>query len=98
VYSLNACFSDEPDSPGTPEIVDHDRHRIDLKWAKPISDGGNPIKGYIIERKEMKSNRWIRVNPDSLCKVRQSNLSHEQDMVLVSLCWSSLRECFVAAP
>ncbi|XP_064634017.1 twitchin-like isoform X9 [Lineus longissimus] len=58
---------DEPDSPGTPEIVDHDRNRIDLKWGKPLSDGGNPIKGYIIERKEVKSNRWVRVNPD-LCK------------------------------
>ncbi|XP_074660014.1 twitchin-like [Tubulanus polymorphus] len=59
---------DEPGSPGQPEIVDHNRDRIDLKWAEPKKDGGNPIQGYIIERKEPKSNRWVRINPDNLCK------------------------------
>lgn len=35
---------------------------IEIKWNPPKSDGGAPIQGYIIERKEPKSNRWVKVN------------------------------------
>ncbi|VDM35103.1 unnamed protein product, partial [Hydatigera taeniaeformis] len=43
---------DEPEAPGKPEIVDHDKDRIDLRWEPPASDGGAPIIGYHVERKE----------------------------------------------
>ncbi|XP_052825204.1 twitchin isoform X2 [Octopus bimaculoides] len=52
----------EPHPPSQPTIVDHDRTHIDLKWDKPENDGGAPITGYDIERKETKSNRWVKVN------------------------------------
>uniref|UniRef100_A0A5K3EN24 non-specific serine/threonine protein kinase n=1 Tax=Mesocestoides corti TaxID=53468 RepID=A0A5K3EN24_MESCO len=52
---------DEPEAPEKPEIVDHDKDRIDLKWQPPAFDGGAPIIGYHVERKEPKSSRWTRV-------------------------------------
>ncbi|CAL8090942.1 unnamed protein product [Calicophoron daubneyi] len=55
---------EKPEPPGRPEIVDHDRDRIDIKWEPPLNDGGAPIKGYIVERKETKSQRWLRVVKD----------------------------------
>ncbi|CAF4645242.1 unnamed protein product, partial [Rotaria magnacalcarata] len=42
----------EPGQSGTPQCVERDRDRIELKWNPPKSDGGNPIKGYQIERRE----------------------------------------------
>lgn len=52
---------DEPEAPGKPEIVDYDKDHIDLKWEPPEFDGGAPIIGYHVERKESKSNRWAKI-------------------------------------
>jgi hypothetical protein len=54
--------SDEPHPPSQPEVVDRDRTFIELKWEPPANDGGAPISGYDIERKEPKSNRWAKIN------------------------------------
>lgn len=35
-----------------------------LTWCKPANDGGSPIMGYVIERREKTGMRWIRVNKD----------------------------------
>ena len=53
---------DEPDAPDAPEVLDHDRDFVLIRLKPPQRDGGAPIKGYIVERKETKSNRWIRIN------------------------------------
>lgn len=31
---------------------------MDLKWTEPVSDGGSPITGYIIEMKDKYSPLW----------------------------------------
>lgn len=51
---------DEPGAPGTPEAADWDRDHVDLKWTPPLKDGGSPIIGYIIEKREEGSNRWVK--------------------------------------
>uniref|UniRef100_A0A3P8SZK9 Titin n=1 Tax=Amphiprion percula TaxID=161767 RepID=A0A3P8SZK9_AMPPE len=35
-----------------------------LTWCKSASDGGSPITGYVIERREKTGMRWVRVNRD----------------------------------
>ena len=50
--------SDVPSKPGTPEIVDWDEKRVDLKWERPKTDNGAPITGYIIEKKERFGSSW----------------------------------------
>ena len=40
------------------------KSNIDLAWEPPETDGGLPIKGYHIERKQSKTSRWIKLNKD----------------------------------
>lgn len=60
---------DEPGKPGKPEVVDWDKDHVDLKWEKPINDGGAPITGYIIEKREVGSPKWVKA-----CEVSERSL------------------------
>ncbi|XP_054161595.1 twitchin-like isoform X2 [Oppia nitens] len=51
---------DTPGTPGTPEMTNYDKDHVDLKWDKPMKDGGAPISGYIIEMKEKDGTRWVK--------------------------------------
>ncbi len=48
-----------PEAPGTPECVGHTSDSITLQWTRPQNDGGNPVRGYVIEKKEKGTDRWI---------------------------------------
>lgn len=37
-----------------------------VNWEEPKYDGGSPITGYFIEKKETTSKRWARVNRDPI--------------------------------
>lgn len=37
-----------------------------VNWEEPKYDGGSPITGYFIEKKETTSKRWSRVNRDPI--------------------------------
>ncbi|XP_033640975.1 twitchin-like isoform X1 [Asterias rubens] len=63
---------DEPDAPGKPKIVSYDRDRADLQWSEPVSDGGDAITGYIVEKKEPKASRWSRVNKSPILSTKFS--------------------------
>ncbi|CAK5074870.1 unnamed protein product [Meloidogyne enterolobii] len=52
---------DVPDPPDAPEITDYDETRIDIGWRPPANDGGAPITGYIVEKRERGSPLWIEV-------------------------------------
>jgi len=51
---------DEPGKPGTPEAVDWDKDHVDLVWRPPINDGGSPITGYVVEKREKGTDKWIK--------------------------------------
>lgn len=52
---------DTASKPGTPIIEDYDEHMVKLKWEPPKSDGGVPIVGYTIEKKDKFSPIWDEV-------------------------------------
>uniref|UniRef100_A0A4X2KV27 Myosin-binding protein C, cardiac-type n=1 Tax=Vombatus ursinus TaxID=29139 RepID=A0A4X2KV27_VOMUR len=63
---------DVPDPPAAPRISNVGEDSCSVHWQPPDYDGGQPILGYILERKKKKSYRWMRLNFDLL-----RELSHE---------------------
>ena len=55
---------DKPGKPGTPEVKDSDKNFIEIEWDPPRRDGGAPITGYNVERKDPRTGRWNKVNRD----------------------------------
>lgn len=48
--------------PGPPEnlkVGEVTKNSIELTWSKPSSDGGSPIKGYRIEKRNPKNMKWV---------------------------------------
>lgn len=58
MFNFLFVLSANPNRPGTPEPTDWSANHVELKWTEPISDGGSPITGYIIEMKDKYSPLW----------------------------------------
>lgn len=54
-------LSDPPDAPNTPRVHEVTASSAHISWHEP-KDNGSPILGYWIERKEVNSKHWTRVN------------------------------------
>lgn len=62
------------DRPGPPEnlkVGTVTKNSIELNWTKPSNDGGSPIKGYRIERRNPKNMKWIPM--ENLGRITQCN-------------------------
>ncbi|RXM33309.1 Myosin-binding protein C, cardiac-type, partial [Acipenser ruthenus] len=55
---------DVPDPPQAPKIVSLGEDWCNVQWEPPAFNGGQPILGYVLERKKKKSYRWMRLNFD----------------------------------
>ncbi|XP_010888791.1 myosin-binding protein C, cardiac-type isoform X1 [Esox lucius] len=61
---INVKVVDVPDPPAAPRIISVGADSCVAQWDPPKFDGGNPIIGYVLERKKKKSYRWMRLNFD----------------------------------
>ena len=51
---------DKPSRPQGPIVPEEGRaDHIKIRWKKPEDAGGSPITGYIIEKMDMESGRWV---------------------------------------
>ncbi|CAK6449447.1 unnamed protein product [Pipistrellus nathusii] len=67
---LTVKVIDVPDAPAAPKISNVGEDSCTVQWEPPAYDGGQPILGYILERKKKKSYRWMRLNFDLLRGLR----------------------------
>lgn len=65
-----------PGAPGRPTIFDVSRDGMTVAWNPPEEDGVLEVSGYIIERKEVRSERWVRANknPVTMTRYRSTDL------------------------
>ncbi|XP_030650021.1 myosin-binding protein C, cardiac-type [Chanos chanos] len=61
---LTVKVVDVPDPPQAPRILSVSEDSCVVQWDPPLFDGGQPIIGYVLERKKKKSYRWMRLNFD----------------------------------
>ena len=54
-------YVDAPDAPGQPKVTGYDSTWASLAWTPPLSNGGRPITGYIVEKRE-RGGEWSKVN------------------------------------
>ena len=45
-------YTDVPDRPGVIKVENIQSDNVSLTWSKPQRDGGTPITGYIVEKRE----------------------------------------------
>lgn len=50
----------EASAPGMPEVSNVTETTCTVVWSVPESNGGAEIEGYVLERKERKSTRWMK--------------------------------------
>ncbi|XP_059218729.1 twitchin isoform X21 [Stomoxys calcitrans] len=68
-----------PGAPSKPEITDSDRDFISFKWSPPISNGGSPIIGYDIERRDVATGRWMKINSDPVPNTKYTDDRVKED-------------------
>jgi len=64
---------DPPGKPGEPECEGTTEDSITLAWEPPLKDGGKPIKGYIVEKREKGAKRWTKC----VAIFASHNMSHQ---------------------
>lgn len=62
--------TDPPSEPRNLQINKVNKDFVILSWEHPSSDGGSPITGYYIEKKERNSILWVKAN-ESVVKATQ---------------------------
>lgn len=57
-------------------MLDVTHEGMTLTWLAPEDNGGSSVSGYIIERKEARSDRWLRINKNyvTMTRYRSSGL------------------------
>ncbi len=60
------CYPDVPAAPDAPNMKLLTPTSVDLTWLPPEDDGGAPILGYEIEKRDELSTVWNRITPHSI--------------------------------
>nr|XP_015820290.2 titin isoform X2 [Nothobranchius furzeri] len=95
-----------PAAPCTPYASTVTKYSMVVEWEPPARDGGSPIIGYIIERKEKNSILWTKLNKFLLSDTRfktsglEEGIEYEfrvfaENVAGLSPC-SNTSECYVA--
>ncbi|KAL7734081.1 hypothetical protein ACLKA6_011764 [Drosophila palustris] len=73
--------AERPSPPGRPILTplalsEQQPDVVNLRWDRPLLDGGSPITGYTVEQRRVGSPHWVRATPTpiSRCEIQISGL------------------------
>ena len=70
IISVEVCNDvlDSTDPPSKPVgvVADSAKNFIKVQWEKPKRDGGAPVTGYNIERKDLRTGTWNKLNDEPI--------------------------------
>uniref|UniRef100_A0A3Q4I0E7 Titin n=1 Tax=Neolamprologus brichardi TaxID=32507 RepID=A0A3Q4I0E7_NEOBR len=55
-----------PGAPEAPEVIKIAKEEMTVQWSEPEKDGGKPITGYLLEKREEHAVKWSPVNKDPI--------------------------------
>lgn len=60
-------YAAEPGNPGEPVCEGTTKDSVELSWEPPSNNGGRPITGYVVEKREVGSGIWTTyVSPSNI--------------------------------
>ena len=65
-------LTDAPSAPRSLNATDLTPTSVTLNWSAPLSNGGSPIVGYMVETKDKFSTRWTNVSEHMVTKLTMS--------------------------
>ena len=81
-------FLDVPDKPEGPvEFSNITKDSVTLSWQPPTKDGGSPLTGYVIEKRDARRTQWVKagsVDKDTTTFVASKLLEDNEYMFRVS--------------
>lgn len=96
----------KPAASGAPYVTTVTKYNMVVEWEPPTSDGGSPIVGYHLERKEKNSILWTKLNklviPDARFKTSglEEGIDYEFRVLAENMAglgpYSNISECYVA--
>jgi len=60
------AVTEVPSRPGQPQVASQTDTSVTLSWDGPAWDGGSPVLQYVVERREMRGARWVRVHKSAV--------------------------------
>ncbi|XP_034102726.1 muscle M-line assembly protein unc-89 [Drosophila albomicans] len=73
--------AERPSPPGRPILTplalsEQQPDVVNLRWDRPLLDGGSPITGYTVEQRRVGSPHWVRATPTPIdrCEIQISGL------------------------
>ena len=57
---MTVLSTDKPGAPGAPKCEETTEDSITVSWSPPKNNGGAPISGYVLEKREKGDNKWSK--------------------------------------
>lgn len=55
------CFTAAPSAPKDFKVLEVTRQHVHLSWEAPEHDGGSPLTGYQVEKRDVSRKTWVKV-------------------------------------
>ncbi|XP_053094487.1 obscurin isoform X5 [Pangasianodon hypophthalmus] len=75
-FSVTAPRKHPPDPPVKPIVLNKTDSSITLSWSRPDSERPVPINGYVVERRKVGAQTWVRVTGMELVSTSQYTISN----------------------